>query len=553
MESIFWQFAFILAISSVFGFIILKLRLPLIVSYLLTGVTLSFLPIFDTTQSVVLHIFPDIGIAFVLFLIGMELDFREIKTLGKPIIISGLGQVIISTFLGFAIADLLGFKPVESFYIGLGLAISSTVVVIKMLLEKKDTASIYGKLSIGISLVEDLISIIVLMFISISGAALTIGVKDLTPFGILLLKGTILFFTTYLIARFVARYIFASIAKSTELLFFTAIAWCFLFTTYAQFLGFSVEIGAFLAGVALASSPYHFQIQGKIKPLRDFFLALFFIYLGSQVQLGDLKHGWLAIIIFTLCALLLKPFIYLLFLSIFGFRRHTLFQTSLNLSQISEFSLIILLVGVQAGIVSSYTLSIMASVGVLSIVSSVIIISHGRSFYKLISPLIRFFEHENKIHFLEASPDGVLEDHIVIIGAHNIATPILEYLKEKDIPFIVMDVNPHFVKKLQEEGINAMYGDISDPEVLETLHIQKAKLIISTVSYLQDNEVLLHECRKVKTRAKIVVRGADKEQAKLLKGLGADYVILPEKVAGIYLVNQIKANWPTVEFEGYDQ
>ncbi len=552
MENIFIQFAFILAISSLFGFLVLKLKLPIIVSYLLAGVTLSFLPIFDTTQSLILHIFPDIGIAFVLFLIGMELDLREIKSLGKPIIISGLGQVITSTMIGFSIATLLGFKPVESFYIGLGLSFSSTVVVIKMLLEKRDVASLYGKLSIGISLVEDLVAIVVLMVISISGSAFRVGLEDLAPLQMLFAKGIFLFFLTYIVSKFIAKYVFDSVAKSTELLFFTAITWCFLFTAFAQSLGFSVEIGAFLAGVALASSPYHFQIQGKIKPLRDFFLALFFIYLGSQVKLDDISHGLLAIAIFTLCALLLKPFIYLLFLGIFGFRKHTLFQTSLNLSQISEFSLIVLLVGVNAGIVSSYTLSIMASVGVVSIICSSILISHARSFYSFFSPLIRFFEHKGKVHLWASPPESTLEEHIVVIGAHYIAEPILTYLKSKKIPFVVMDFNPHLVKRLQGEGINAIYGDISDPEVLDTLHLEKAHLIISTVSYKPDNEMLLDECRRRKVRATIIVRGEDREYSKVLKSLGADYVILPEKVSGTYLVNQIKDHWPKVAFHGLD-
>jgi Kef-type K+ transport system membrane component KefB len=552
MENIFAQFAFILVISSFFGFLVLKLKLPLIVSYLLAGVTLSFLPLFDTTQSLVLHIFPDIGIAFVLFLIGMELDLREIKALGKPIIISGLGQVIISTMLGFAIATALGFKPVESFYIGLGLSISSTVVVIKMLLEKRDIASLYGKLSIGISLIEDLVAILALMFISISSSSFNVDLQDLTPLMLLIVKGIGLFLLTYIFSKFIVKYIFDSIAKSTELLFFTAITWCFLFTAFSKALGFSVEIGAFLAGVALASSPYHFQIQGKIKPLRDFFLALFFIYLGSQVQLQDIRQGLLAIVIFTLCALVLKPFIYLLLLSIFGFRKHTLFQTSLNLSQISEFSLIVLLVGVNAGIVSSYTLSIMASVGVLSIICSAILITHSRKFYSAISPMIRFFEHKTKVHFWESPSESILEDHIVVIGAHNIAAPILAYLKPKQIPFVVMDFNPHLVKKLQADGMNAIYGDIADPDVLETLHIEKAHLIISTVSYKQDNEMLLDECKRRKTRATIIVRGEDQEHSRMLKSAGADYVILPEKVSGTYLVNQIKDNWPETKFSGLD-
>lgn len=552
MENLFVQLALILVVSSFFGFLMLRFKLPLIVSYLLAGVALSFFSFFDTSQSLILHVFPDIGIAFVLFLIGMELDFREIQALGKPILLSGLGQILITTLLGFTLAQLFGFNSVESFYIGLGLSISSTVVVIKMLLEKRDVTSLYGKLSIGISLVEDLVSIIALMFISITGSALTLGIQQGVTIGLLIMKAAGLFALTYLLSEYILPFIFDNVAKSTELLFFTAIAWCFLFTAFAQSMGFSVEIGAFLAGVALASSPYHFQIQGKIKPLRDFFLALFFIYLGSRVQLADLSAGIPMIILFTLCAILFKPLMYLLLIGNFGFKKHTLFQTALNLSQISEFSLIILVVGVNLGIVSSLTLSIMAAVGVLSITISAILISQSRKIYSLIYPIIRFFERSEHVHDLESFEDKELENHIILIGAHHIGEPIVEFLKTQSVPFIVMDSNPHLVKELQRKGIYAVYGDIADPDVLDMLHVEKAQLIISTVSYEQDNEMLLEELKRRHVHSIIIVRGEDREHGKALKAMGADYVILPEKVSGNYLVNQIKDRWPTAEFPGLE-
>ncbi len=264
MDNAIIQLAVILSVASVLGLIMFRLKIPLVVSYILVGVLLSCLSFFDITQSLVLNILPEIGIAFVLFLIGMELDLREIKTLGVPIIASALGQIVISTTLGFFLAGWLGFNPVESLYLGLGLAFSSTVVVVKMLLEKKDLASLHGKLSIGILLVEDLVAVGVLMMISVSNSALDLGLQQSLPVLSLIVKAIGLFILTFVLSRFVLEKIFDLVAKSTELLFFTAIAWCFAFTSLAVLAGFSVEIGAFLAGVALASSPYHFQIQGKI-------------------------------------------------------------------------------------------------------------------------------------------------------------------------------------------------------------------------------------------------------------------------------------------------
>ncbi len=550
MDNVFIQLAIVLSLSSILGFIVLKLKLPLVVAYLLSGVLLSFLSVFDLTHSLVLHVLPEIGIAFVLFLIGMELDLREIKSLGIPIIFSALGQIIISTFVGFFIATSLGFENAESLFLGLGLAFSSTVVVIKMLLEKRDLASLYGKLSVGILLIEDLIAVVVLMMVSVGSSAFSLGLQQSLPLFTLVLKAAGLFVLTFVLSKYVLEKVFDSVAKSVELLFFTAITWCFVFTSLAVVSGFSVVIGSFLAGVALATSPYHLQIQGKIKPLRDFFLTLFFVYLGTQVNVNDLLTAWPAIIVFTLFALVAKPLIYLFILSVFGFRKHTLFQTSLNLSQISEFSLILLLVGVQYRLASPLALSLMAAVAVLSIILSSIFISISKRIYKFFTPTLGLFERKKTIHLLESKIENGFQEHIIIIGAHRVGGPVVNYLKKTSIPFIVMDFNPAVVKKLRDKGVNVLYGDIGDPEILDNLQIEKAKLIISTASDLQDNELLLEECARRKTKAVIAVRAEDAAHGKALRALGADYVLMPEKVSGVFLVNQLKTHWPRAHFAG---
>lgn len=550
MDGAFFQLSVVLLLACFFGFIVYRLKLPLVIAYLSAGVFLATLSIFNVSESEVLHILPEIGIAFVLFLIGMELDLREVKSLGAPIIISAVGQVIVTTIIGFLIANSLGFESAESIYMGLGLSFSSTVVVIKMLLEKKDLKSLYGKLSIGILLIEDLIAILVLMVVSVGSSSLNIGLQQSLPLVTLALKTIGLFVLTFVLSRYVLERIFDAVAKSQELLFFTAITWCFAFTTLAVLSGFSTVIGAFLAGVALATSPYQLQIQGKIKPLRDFFLTLFFVYLGTQVKIIDLRNSWHTVVVFTVFALVVKPFIYTIILSFFGFKKHTLFQTSLNLSQISEFSLIVLVVGTQYGVVSPQALSVIATVGVLSIVFSSVLIAGSKKIYKFFGPILGFFEHKTKTHLSEANLDQEFNEHIIIVGAQRIGGPIVKYLKKTEIPFLVMDFNPNIVKELRGEGINVVYGDIGDPDILDRIHLEKAKLIISTASDVQDNEMLLEECERRKTKATILVRAEEPDHGKKLKSLGAHYVIMPEKVSGAFLVNQIKTHWPKAYFSG---
>lgn len=543
------QFSVVLSLACVIGYIVLRLKLPLMIAYLLTGVLLSFLNVFDLNHSLVLDVLPEIGIAFVLFLIGMELDLREIKSLGLPITISATTQILITTGLGFVIANRLGFGTLESVYLGLGLAFSSTIVVIKLLLEKKDLSSLYGKLSIGILLIEDIAALIVLMFASLGGSATSLSIEGSMPFFILLAKMAALFAITFVISKFVLEKIFDAVARSTELLFFSAITWCFVFTSIAVLSGFSVVIGSFLAGIALASSPYHFQIQGKIKPLRDFFLTLFFVYLGTQVKLADIISSWHIVLIFSVYAIIVKPLIHSLVLSRFGFSKHTTFQTSLNLSQVSEFSLIVLLVSVQLGLASERALSVMAGAGVLTIIFSATFISASKQIYKIVSPLLTYIPR-SKRPSVESNTSSPMGDHIVIIGAHRVGGPVVNYLLKTKIPFLVMDFNPTIVKALREKGVNVIYGDVGDPDVLDSLQMETAKLIISTASDKEDNHLLLEECARRKTKAKILVRSEDKSHEEQLKKMGAHYILMPEEVSGYFLVHELKNHWPKAHFSG---
>lgn len=548
MDNIFSQLAVALSLSSLIGFVTLKFKLPLVVAYLSAGVLISILSLIDPGHSSVFETLPEIGIAFVLFLIGMELDLREIKSLGFPIVVSAIGQIAISTTAGFAIASALGFEPGISIYLGIGLAFSSTVVVVKMLLEKRELASLHGKLSVGILLIEDLIAILVLMFISVSESSFGFGFQQSLPILTLLLKALGLFILTFLLSRFVLEKVFDAVAKSVELLFLTAITWCFVFTTVAVVSGFSVVIGAFLAGVALASSPYHLQIQGKIKPLRDFFLTLFFVYLGLQANILDVVSYWPMIVIFTLFAIIVKPILYMFLLGLFGFRKHSMFQTGLSLSQVSEFSLVVLLVGVQSGLASKEALSVMAAVAICSIILSSIFISNAKFIYKFVKNFVQVFEHHSKVHFFESRVEQDLENHVVIIGADQVGGPVVRYLHKEKSPIVVLDFNPHIVQEYRQKGINIIYGDAGDQEILEGLMLKKARLVISTANDLTDNEMILLEAKKSKKPITVVVRANDKEQAQKLRDLGADYVILPEQVSGDFLLNQLKSHWPQVKF-----
>ncbi len=540
MNNIFIQLATILGASSIVGYITHKLKLPIIIAYLLVGLMIATITLFDVKQFEILHFLPEIGIAFVLFLVGMELDLREIKSLGKPILMASTLQIIISTIAGYAIAAILGFGTVEALYLGIGLAFSSTIVVIKLLLEKNDLTSLYGKLSVGILLLEDLIAVLILLGLTISPSLFNMGLQQAFPIVAAFLKIILILGATLFINKYVLSRIFNAVSESAELLFLSAIAWCFIYVAFALSLGFSVVIGAFLAGIGLASSPYHYQIQGKIKPLRDFFVALFFVYLGTQVNFSQVTTALPTILAFTLYAVLVKPVIFLLVLGSFGFRKHTMFQASINLSNISEFSLIILLVGLQMGFVSTASLTVIAVSLIASTIISSLMIAKSSYLYKYIRSFIDFFERKNYRHFSDNLESRELLDHVVLIGAHRVGGQVVQLLKREKVPFIVLDFNPTQVERLVKENINVIYGDMGDPEILDSLNLENAKMVISTSPDIADNKLLLEDLKLRGVSIPVIARGESVKEAKSLYKAGADYVIIPEVVAGDVLLNLLQ-------------
>lgn len=541
MDNIFIQLAIILGLSSFLGYLVVKFKLPLLIAYLIGGLLIASTAILDPRASEVLHFFPEIGIAFVLFLVGMELDLREIKNLGKPILLAGTLQIFITTILGSSAAKLLGFGAMESWYLGVGLAFSSTILVVKLLIDKKDVGALYGKLAVGILLLEDLLAVLLMVFLTVSSSVFRLGFQQAFPLVTVVVKVIFLFGLVLILSKFILPNVFKAVSRQSELLFITALAWCFIYISFAILLGFSVVIGAFLAGIALANSPFHFQIQGKVKPLREFFVTLFFVYLGTQVDFKNLDKIYPLMIVFTGYTLVAKPVIFLLILGIFGFRKHTMFQTALSLTHISEFSLILLLVGFELNIVSQSALTTIALSAVLSMIVASTAISHSNKLYKKFSSLAGFFERKNFKHSLEeGEPLENLKGFVVVIGARKVGGEIVKLLKREKIPQIVLDFNPVQVEALTLEKIPVLYGDMGDPEVLDGLNLQDARMVISTSASIEDNLLLLEELKSRHINIPVIVRSDTTDDARDLYKAGADFVIIPEILAGDFLVEKLK-------------
>lgn len=537
MEPLFLNFTLVLGLATVFAIVARLLKFPLIVAYIVAGIVLSTLGEFGS-EAIVFSLLPEIGIAFLLFLIGMELDIREMLHVGKPSIIAAVVQIIISTLAGFAIARFFALGASEATYVGLALAFSSTITVVKLLTERNDENSLPGRLSIGILLVEDIVAIVLLMLLSFSGTMLSLTLPDMLQLIALTIRIVLFFSLTIYISRFILPSLFSFIAHSTELLLLSAITFCFMWIAAAQALSFSLAIGAFLAGLALASSPYRLQIAGRIKPLRDFFTILFFVSLGAQANLVQIAANIWPLITFSFYAIAIKPVIFVLVLSILGYRKHPTFLTSINLTQISEFSLIVLVAGAKLGIVALTTVATFALVAASSITVSSILITHAKWLYKWLFPLISLFERKHTIKVTARPREVEMEHHYIVVGCHRSGGKVVDYLAEKrQDKLIAVDFNPEIVKNLTSRGIRVVFGDIADPEIVAEVNLAKAKLLISTVRDFEDNHFLLTVAKKENPNIFVILSAQSESEVAKLKRRGADKVIIPEALEGTHIIN----------------
>jgi len=542
MPHVFLNLAIILVIATGLGIVARKLKQPLILAYIFAGIFISVFGVFREVDRNFLEILSNFGIAFLLFLVGIELKLDDLKYVGKAAILTGLGQIVFTAFVGFIIISALGFSTIASVYIAIAITFSSTVIIIKLLTEKHDLQSLYGKVAVGFLLVQDFVAIVALMVLSGFGGGQTPSIA-----GILLIfaKGLLLIVFTYLVTRFALKTIFRLTSTSVELLFVSAIAWAFLLSALAEAAGFSIAIGAFLAGVAIASSPYRIQISARVKPLRDFFIIMFFILLGASFTAGT--GGLVAshIIILSLFILIGNPLIVIAIMLSLGFRNRTSFMASVTVAQISEFSLILMAVGSSLGHVNSSEVALVAAVGVVTITFSSYLILFGDKIYKVISPWMGRVLPEKKRDPYVIGREN-LKNHIILVGAEQMGWDILKFLSSKvenKDNLVVVDFNPEIYKSIKASGYNAVFGDITDPEVLEELELGRAKLLIITDSDEEDNFHIIRFAKDKNFRGPIISTAYWIHDAVKIYEAGADYVVVPELIGGKHTARILAEHW----------
>jgi len=536
-SEIFLELGKILAVTILVTGLIRLLKQPVVIGYILSGIILGPVILNIVSSTDTFSAFSQIGVALLLFMVGLSLNPRVIKEVGKVSLITGVGQVLFTTTIGFLIARMLGLSTIVSMYISVALAFSSTIIIMKLLSDKKDLETLYGRISIGFLIVQDFIAIAILLIIS----SLSSGI-NLTSLAIeSILKGFGVIIILFVFTIYVLPSLTKSIAKSQEFLLLFSIGWCFAIASLFYYFNFSIEAGALLAGISLSLSPYHLEISSKMKSLRDFFLIMFFIILGSQMIFTNIIQNLLIILILSLFVLIGNPIIVMILMGLLGYTKRNSFLAGLTVAQISEFSLIVVAMGVSVGHVTNEILSLFTAIGLITFAGSTYMILYSHKIYFVLSRYLSIFERKGKkVDEYKYTKEGKFD--IFLFGYNRIGFDILKSLKKIKKKFLVVDFDPEVITKLSKEKYNCKYGDVNDSEFLNELNLSKAKMIISTIPVVDTNLLLINKIRKENKKVIISVVSHQINEAIKLYNEGATYVLMPHFLGGKQFSTMIENN-----------
>lgn len=546
-DSPFLELTAVLVVATLAGVAGMLLRQPVIVSFIAVGVLAGPSALGLVHASTHVELLAELGIAVLLFLVGLKLDLALLKAQGRTALVSGLSQVSITSSLGFLLALALGFGVVDALYIGLSLTLASTIIIVKLLSDKQEIDSLHGRLALGFLIIQDLVVVLAMMLISslgagaTSGSAVEIGLKvsQIVASGVVLL-GLVVMFIRYVADRLVAR-----IAHSSELLVTFAIAWACLLAATASLLGFSKELGGLLAGVSLASTPFRESIVSRLTSLRDFLLLFFFVSLGTEIEWHAMGAQVVPALIFSVFVLVGNPIVVMIILGAMGFRRRTSFLAGLTMAQISEFSLILVAMGRDLGHVSAGALGLVTLVGLISIALSVYLLTYAHVLFRALEPWLGVFEREQS----KRAPPGRKASDVkgvdfILFGHGRYGRGIAAGLKRAGARILAVDFNPDVVKRARPLTYPVVYGDAGDQEFLASLPLEGVRWVVSTlpqhdfgVTHDDPRVILTKGLRQQGYMGSIAVSANHIEEVGALATAGVDLVLLPFQDAATQAVD----------------
>jgi Kef-type K+ transport system membrane component KefB len=531
-QSIFAQLSLVLGITALIAVIMRLLKQPLIMGYILTGIVVgpSVLNLVHSKDA--FESFSQIGITLLLFIIGLGMNAAVIKSLGRVSLLTALVILLLVGSSGYLAALVLGFDVTTAVMLGVALFFSSTIIILKALSDKRELSRLYGQIAIGVILLDDVVATIALVVVVMVSRG-NVGYEE---FVLLALKAMGLGIGLYLIGTKLMPKIGKFFARSQELLFLFTIAWGMLVASIFEVSGFSHEVGALFAGVALASLPYATEMAAKLKPLRDFFIVIFFVTLGETFTFGALRDSLVPALILSLIVMVGKPLFIMSSLGAQGYTKLTSFKAAIHLSQISEFSIILIILAHSTGLVGQDAVAIITLVALITIGVSTYLMKYDDTIYGRFENILSLFERRN---IKERKQKHALYP-IILFGYHKGGHEFLRVFRQMKQRYLVVDYDPEIIEHLEEQGIRHAYGDATDEEFLEEINAGKAQLVVSMMTDSDANRSLLKYVGRFEPKTTFVCHANNYDEAAELYRYGASYVILPHFLGSEHISSFIK-------------
>ncbi|NNE00475.1 MAG: cation:proton antiporter [Pirellulaceae bacterium] len=525
--NVFYEFALLLAAAGVLGMFAHLLKQPLIVAFIAVGILVGPAGLKWVSIGSEIDLLAKTGIALLLFTVGLKLDLNVIRTMGPVSLATGLGQVTFTSVIGYLICIAMGFSHIASLYVAVALTFSSTIIIVKLLSDKREIDSLHGRIAVGFLIVQDLVVVLVMIALTAFGAST--GVHWMQGIALVVVKGIGLLIVVGLLMRYVLPTLFRHAARSAELLTTLAIGWAVALAAIGDWLGFSKEVGAFLAGVSLAGLPHREALGSRLVGMRDFLLLFFFVDLGAHLKLSLIESQLIPSLALSLFVLIGNPLIVMVIMGMMGYRKRTGFLAGLTVAQISEFSLMLGALGKSLGHITGEVLALITLVGLITITLSTYLILYSQRLYDSLSPFLGRFEKKNPFRevALETTTEPARGFDTIVFGLGRFGNHLSRELNQRGHRVLGVDFDPDVVHRLRQSDHAVVYGDAEDPEFASTLPLSHTRWVVSSVPQLSVNLALLHALSRYGYAGSIAATAHNDRDAAKLKEKGCNLILLP--------------------------
>lgn len=539
MHAIFSEFALLLLISAAAGALAMRLNQPVLIAYIVVGIVAGPAALGLVSAQDQIDLLAQVGVSVLLFLVGLKLDVAHVRHIGPVALATGLGQLGFTISIGFVLVSLMGKTMMEALYAAVALTFSSTIIIVKLLSDKREIDALHGRIAVGFLIVQDLAVVIAMMAMSaLSGGT---GASALEVAASLAWRLVVITAVIYFLMRFVLPRVVRLMARSQELLLIFAIAWGTSLAALGEWAGFSREAGAFLAGFSLASTIYRDAISARLTGIRDFLLLFFFIDLGTKLDFSTLgAEVWPAAVL-SLFVLIGNPLIVMAIMGYMGYRKRTGFLAGLTVAQISEFSIIFVSMGISLGHVGNTVLGLITLVGLVTIALSTYMILYSHRLYEWLAPALGLFERRHPHRELEPAmiQNGGTSADVLVFGLGRYGCRLTHGLKDAGLDIVAVDFDPEVVRTQRRLGLDVRFGDGMEADFLAGLPLTNTGWAVSTFPDMHSNLGLVQALREQAYRGRVAVVARSEAEGATFRKPGVDTILYPVSDAVDYAITTL--------------